>query len=309
MVSTSVQKTVVGGQVSSVLLEVFLYGIYATVYAGTMYIYLSKKSSINYYVLASITSLFLLNGLKTMGQWATVIEIVAMNASQNVLATAYLFVVYGASTGANISLVSCYPITVIADGLMIWRCYKVWGDSLRIIAVLLLLVLAEAALYAASVIVIFGPNGPSSASRSMFDTLETAGLLVAVATTILSALLIFYRIHSISQKNVLHGGGGRYTRIVYLLTESSALYVIGLLLYAIPVAVPITDANMLWREGWASYSDPIFIFSSGMAPTIMVACISLTADDDVHEAPSHISTLKFHVQSTHVYLSRHESDI
>ena len=40
------------------------------------------------------------------------------------------------------------------------------------------------------------------------------------------------------------------------------MYVIGLLLYAIPVAVPTTDANIVWLEGWASYSDPIFTFSS-----------------------------------------------
>lgn len=80
---------------------------------------MSRKSSINYYVLASITSLFILNGLKTMGQWATVIEIVAFNSGKNVLATSYLFVAYGASLGGNISLVSCYPITVIADGLMV----------------------------------------------------------------------------------------------------------------------------------------------------------------------------------------------
>lgn len=118
------------------------------------------------------------------------------------------------------------------------------------------------ALYIASAIVVFGPNGPLPSYRSMFATLETAGLLVAVATTILSALLIFYRIHSVSRKNDMHGRGAQYTHIVYLLTESSALYVIGLLLYAIPVAVHITDADMLWIEGWASYSNPIFTFSS-----------------------------------------------
>lgn len=42
----------------------------------------------------------------------------------------------------------------------------------------------------------------------------------------------------------------------------------------------------------------------GMAPTLMVACIALAADD-AHEAPSaDISTFMFHARSTHVYLTQ-----
>lgn len=54
-----------------------------------------------------------------MSKWATVLEILAFDNGKNVLATSYLFVAYGASLWGNINLLCCYPITVIADGLMV----------------------------------------------------------------------------------------------------------------------------------------------------------------------------------------------
>lgn len=79
----------------------------------------SRKSPKNYYIIASITSLFILNGLTAIGNWITVIQIIVMTRHQNSLATAYLFVAYGTQLGSEISLICGYPITVIADGLMV----------------------------------------------------------------------------------------------------------------------------------------------------------------------------------------------
>ncbi len=80
-----------------------------------------KKTPTNYYILASITSLFILNGVKLIGKWISFIEIMSTNAGQNSLATSYLFVVYGTSLGEGISVICGYPITVIADALMVNR--------------------------------------------------------------------------------------------------------------------------------------------------------------------------------------------
>ncbi len=93
-------------------------------------------------------------------------------------------------------------------------------------------------------------------------SLELPGLLIGFVNTVISALLIFYRIYSVYRNNSLLRSGRQYTRILYILTESSALYVIGVLLYAIPTAFPITDGNVRWQQGWTWYSNPIFSFSS-----------------------------------------------
>ena len=47
----------------------------------------------------------------------------------------------------------------------------------------------------------------------------------------------------------------------------------------------------------------------GMAPTLMVACVTLAADDDAQNTPSaEISAFMSHAQSTHAYLTRSVSE-
>ena len=111
--------------------------------------------------------------------------------------------------------------------------------------------------------------------------------------------------------------------ILYFLTKSSALYAIGLVVCAIPVAIPLTESNTLWQQSWTWYSEPIFSFSSvsalpraanigtdffkGMAPTLVVAYVALAADDEVQEAPlEEMSSSMFHAGST--YLARSVSN-
>ncbi len=118
------------------------------------------------------------------------------------------------------------------------------------------------ALYITSIITGFGPHAHSKIAQDRFALLEVTGILLGAGTTILSALLIFYRIYSVSQKNTLSSHRGRYTNILYLLIETSSLYAIGLFLYAIPGVIPLTDANVRWLQGWFCYSDPIFSFTS-----------------------------------------------
>ena len=161
-----------------------------------------------------------------------------------------------------------------------------WGDSWRVIIRPVVLILTEGGLYHSpplimsrfsyshfsvlyvySVIVLFGPNYNPDISDK-YSLLQLSGTLSGVATTILSALLIFYRVYSLSRENAFSSSGGQYTRILYLLTESSALYAVGVLLYAISNAIPVTDANVLWLERLGWYADPIFNFSSVSAITM-----------------------------------------
>ena len=133
-------------------------------------------------------------------------------------------------------------------------------------------------------VVTFSPNSLLPASHKIFVRVEAGGLLLALATTVLSAFLIFYRIHSFSRENGLkNSGGARYTRILYILTESSAIYVLGLLVYTIPATVPLTDIIMVWLTGWASYSDPIFSFTSVSALAIQQrVCLLMSLGNGAH---------------------------
>ena len=117
-------------------------------------------------------------------------------------------------------------------------------------------------LYITSAIIGFTPSLNSQGIQDKAFWLEAAGAVAGVATTVISVVLIFHSIYSASRMNVLSSGGRRYMNILYFLTKSSALYAIGLVLCAIPVAIPLTESNTLWQQSWTWYSEPIFSFSS-----------------------------------------------
>ncbi len=209
-----------------------------------------------------------------------------------------------------------------------------WGNSWRIISLPVLLFLAEIgqhllfnisvystsysiALYITSAVMGHTSGSHSQKVQHQLDRLEATGAVIGAATTVISVLLIFYCIYTGSRKNALPCKGRRYMNILYLLTKSSALYAIGLVLCAIPVAIPLTESNTRWQQSWTWYSEPIFSFSSvralppamnistnffkGMAPTLVVACVALAADDEVQEAPlEDMTSSMFHAGSTYL---------
>lgn len=96
----------------------------------------------------------------------------------------------------------------------------------------------------------------------MGNWLEISGLFVAVATTLIATLLIVFRIHSLSRNNAALNTGRRYVQILNLLLQSSALHLVGLLLFAIPMAFPRTDVNILQVKNSLSYAGAFFPFAA-----------------------------------------------
>lgn len=92
--------------------------------------------------------------------------------------------------------------------------------------------------------------------------LQNAAQLVATFTTMVATLLIFYRIHSVSNRSVANGGRKRYRHILALIIESSALHVVGMLLFVIPNFVPMTNENMLPLTMVLNYGGSIFPFTA-----------------------------------------------
>lgn len=90
---------------------------------------------------------------------------------------------------------------------------------------------------------------------------EISGLLVAVVTTLITTLLIMYRIHNHSRQNAANREP-RYTYILKLLVESSALHLIGLLMLAIPASFPVTNTSVLLVENMNSYAGAFFPFAA-----------------------------------------------
>ncbi|KJA22318.1 hypothetical protein HYPSUDRAFT_54997 [Hypholoma sublateritium FD-334 SS-4] len=93
-------------------------------------------------------------------------------------------------------------------------------------------------------------------------------------------------------------GKPRYTYILKLLVESSALHLIGLLMLAIPAAFPVTDTDILLVENVNSYVGSFFPFAAGLAPTLMVLRLELESEGAECAQPStQISEIHFHVNT------------
>ena len=108
------------------------------------------------------TCLYISNTVVVAFAWETVLKIVGLMGQPSSLSTAYKFAALGPNFPLYIQGVFKFLPILIADVLMvggsinieimsrpfcvykkIWRCYKIWEDSLRIILTPLILVIVE----------------------------------------------------------------------------------------------------------------------------------------------------------------------
>ncbi|PPQ83551.1 hypothetical protein CVT25_006865, partial [Psilocybe cyanescens] len=178
-------------------------------------------------------------------------------------------------------------LLIISDGLLVWRCYHVWGESFLAISAPLILLVAEFD-------VKFGPL-TSDANANLGNNIISALTLVSLGTTMITTFIIGYRIHSVSQ---MHGSPSRnlFNHIVTMIIESAAVYSLVLLLESIMIFVPSTDVPGSLLSEAQYYLETILtvISNQGMAPTILVARIATNNNPTVASSTiTHISGLQF----------------
>uniref|UniRef100_A0A8H7XVV4 Uncharacterized protein n=1 Tax=Psilocybe cubensis TaxID=181762 RepID=A0A8H7XVV4_PSICU len=188
-----------------------------------------------------------------------------------------------------------YCLFVVSDVLLIWRCYHVWGKSWRIIVVPSFLLVVECGLsFAITLLDGINSSMSSDAKFRLCHSITSALLFASLATTVSTTFAIGYRIHHYVKEM-----GHRFTserklnNIIVMLLESAALYSILLIVYAVMAVVPSfnTAGSPVLQ---ASYY--VRAILTGMAPTILVARLALTASSrpaTVAAAISHISGLQF----------------
>ncbi|KAH9478160.1 hypothetical protein JR316_0008613 [Psilocybe cubensis] len=169
-------------------------------------------------------------------------------------------------------------LLVCADALLIWRCFHVWGRSWKIISVPLLFLFAETGLSITTAL--FHGIFPlfNSHHRAMtFNNLITALAFTSLASTSCATLFIAYRIHQVNKEinNLRVTSITRYNRIIATIVESSALYTLVLLLFAIVGVVPPLNEVTLSLSEAKYYLQVILVITAGLAPTAMVARLGL----------------------------------
>lgn len=149
------------------------------------------------------------------------------------------------------------------------------------------------------------------------EILDGVGLFTTSALTMITTALIVYRIHSVSQPNLVKYPRSSYRRITDLLVQSAAAYSLVALIYAISSIIPGSAAfpsteHQIPNVYLHAFTYEIFMIAAvrgfyffdtticpdreiqGMAPTIMVARIALESCRALNrQIVAHVSDLEF----------------
>ncbi|PPQ64880.1 hypothetical protein CVT26_002598 [Gymnopilus dilepis] len=275
-------------------------GAYSVVYVGTMYLYcwyfvsvFKKASRRGAVIVAFISISYICSLAEILCQWA--LGLCAINVTgmtQNTI-TATLSRVplwYGL-----VQIVCYFIIAFVADvllvsmaasirimntqklpALQIWRCYHVWGRSIR--AVLLPLMLG------------FGATDQNA--------LIGAALFLDLASSLASSGAIAYRISMLIKRDFRNKWSFRFRHAIEIVVQSAAVYSAVTIAYATVSVLP-TDAEKLFGTIDAArlYLADLFVFTAGIAPTVMFARVLATPskkdDTDTTEVIQVASDLEF----------------
>ncbi|KAJ7493791.1 hypothetical protein FB451DRAFT_1491196 [Mycena latifolia] len=258
------------------LLELFMNGLYTGVFFATMYSMVFKKriegKGMNIPICLAVVAMYIFSTVHAASRWVMIKNAFIDNGDTPEQTLVYLFenpvwlvVLAGVPFVAN---------TLVADTVLIWRCWTVWNRNFKIIIVPLLLTIAGAVLgflsVATEVRFILHPEF----DRDQFADYATPWSIMSLTTTLSATLLIILRIATMTEGR-LRG----YTRVIEIVVESAALYCVVLIVY-LPFLV-----RGLATDG---YPEAILVQVTGMAPTLIIARVSfgLARPDHTWQASS-----------------------
>ncbi|KDR71336.1 hypothetical protein GALMADRAFT_144025 [Galerina marginata CBS 339.88] len=266
----SLEKLFIGSILNSTVLFTFLMGIYTTVYFGTLTLYLTRKGSQRRMVILSITLLYLLDIIMLGALWYYLEWVFLVNGETRESAFDSISTTPG-WVGLLVSMASSFTV-VIADGLLACLC------------------LAETVISGELVVDVAQTNAELKAAV----TIQSALFFTSLASSLLSTLLIAFRIHSFSKQN--GRSKRRFSHIIEIVVQSAAVYSLALLIVGVANALPGSSPAIV---KFGDYGIAVASAITGIAPTVMVARVCLAADTSTNVSSIHnFSGLQFQGRST-----------
>ncbi|PPQ74965.1 hypothetical protein CVT26_011681 [Gymnopilus dilepis] len=183
---------------------------------------------------------------------------------------------------------------ILADALMIWRCFQVWDRSLRVVAVpLILWGLEIAAAITAQVLLVSFGQFESVEQATAANAVSTALVFLVLATSALTTILIAYRIISLSKGTM---NRTKFELILDIIVQSSSAYAILFLVIGVMNLVEVlSSSSNLGLAAAGSYIDPFATVVPGLSTTVMVARIARLPQDATFPMTTsvHVSNLQF----------------
>ncbi|KDR69424.1 hypothetical protein GALMADRAFT_145468 [Galerina marginata CBS 339.88] len=286
--SDAIEKADISSALNSTVLFTFLMGIYTSVY------FVHRKGSQQRMVVVIITALYF-NGVLQLGLqwWDLEWAIVNKGTTRENTFEGFFNLPLWSEVIAELSQLL---MLILADILLIWRCFYMWNRSIRVIALPVLLLVAEVGISIATVVTgDINFKIPSESTAHLFGVMQIALLSISFTGSMVETILIAFRIRSIfNQENTPRG---RFKHVVEIVVQSAVIYSLALLLQ-IPYNVKPVNIHETVYLAYSNYASVLASVLAGLAPTVMVARVCVSPDDNTHlSALQHVSRIQFQGQS------------
>jgi len=277
------------------VLEGLFYGLYCIIFVLYIWVHTSKKSDDRNLLIYPISLLFVLCS-----------AFFALDFTQQ-----YLTVAKGQANSLlvwnlNISTSAIYAfIDVVAQGVLIYRCWVVWNKKLAVVVVpsILAIISLAASLTLVGGLVVFGPQIVAN-RPGWFNPIGILSFSVSLAVNSIFTGLLVFKIAkaSLALRHTHARGFQDFTPLISMLIESGLVFLMAQLIWVICFSVESAAFNLV--------SGPITIIY-GIIPTTIVVRVSMAgpANKAGNRSTNVESNLEFAYtdDSTKIISSRGES--
>ncbi|KAF4618085.1 hypothetical protein D9613_012639 [Agrocybe pediades] len=290
--SIAQQTAFITADINSILILQLLFGIYTGLFPATIYAYIHKENRArarDMIVIGSTVMLYGVTAVNVLCNW------IYKSTVYCTLGATRLDIFIGSTGGEMIIaeqiilVTTTYVVFLLADSLLVWRCFHSCGRSFRQSLLPIALLVVEIVLViSASVygcLMTAAPNFGTHQRAQIFDRVSAAAYFSVAATSLTSTGVICVQIwrhtalNTRSRKN--------YRTVINALVESSALYTVAVLLSAfLNSVVPMDDDISFTLFITSTYVDVTTQIISGLAPTLMIARLFVSSSREDSEFSS-----------------------
>ncbi|TFY71565.1 hypothetical protein EVG20_g1450 [Dentipellis fragilis] len=281
------------GQVAGLWTQTLLFGLYVALFAGSIYILRDKQPNNRFYLTTSIAMFILCSALMLLNltQFLLTPEFVAN--SQCIGSLCVSCTLPQTQTRLNETIIQNFfniildfvfgLAQIIADGLLIFRCYILWKEKKWIVIAPLVLLLANTACtlgQAGCDIIIYNLRREIPLSQrvpppyyiqisNLDSAFSIATMPLSLATNLVASALIISRILWMAKKlerTLGVSAGTRYRSAVTMIIESGAMWSISIVVFLITY---FTAPNYHGIPGYAMQQ------LMGIAPTLIIVRVGL----------------------------------
>ncbi|KAF8985251.1 hypothetical protein BDQ17DRAFT_1436692 [Cyathus striatus] len=177
----------------------------------------------------------------------------------------------------NIENDTAMVTALVADVLLVWRCYMLWMKSKWLLAIFVVALIGEAALMTAVFVI----------TTRVINNIIPCFLILSLVITVIATSMIIYCILTVSREM---GTMRRYRYIIEILAQSGIIYSISLLVTVVCFYLP--DGNVSATEAYL-YASSVLILVTGIAPTMIAERVLNSKEHKEKKWSQPISALRF----------------